>query len=39
VLTAVARATGTATNTATVAMQGPDTKPANNSVGVTVSPR
>jgi uncharacterized repeat protein (TIGR01451 family) len=39
VLTAVARATGTATNTASIAMQGADTKLANNSVGVTVSPR
>jgi uncharacterized repeat protein (TIGR01451 family) len=39
VVSAVATALGTATNGASVAMQGPDTKPANNSVGVTISPR
>jgi uncharacterized repeat protein (TIGR01451 family) len=39
VVTAVATATGAATNTATVGMVGPDAHPANNSVGVTVQPR
>jgi uncharacterized repeat protein (TIGR01451 family) len=39
VVNAVANAGGTATNIASIAMQGPDTKPANNSVGVTISPR
>jgi uncharacterized repeat protein (TIGR01451 family) len=39
VVTAVATATGAATNTATVGMVGTDTHPANNSVGVTVQPR
>jgi uncharacterized repeat protein (TIGR01451 family) len=39
VITAVATATGAATNTATTGMTGPDTQPANNSVGVTVQPR
>jgi uncharacterized repeat protein (TIGR01451 family) len=39
VVNAVARSGGTATNIASIAMQGPDTKPTNNSVGVTISPR
>jgi uncharacterized repeat protein (TIGR01451 family) len=39
VITAVATATGAATNTATIGMIGPDTQPTNNSVGVTVQPR
>jgi uncharacterized repeat protein (TIGR01451 family) len=39
VIGAEAHSTGTFTSTASVAMQGPDTKPANNAVGVTISPR
>jgi uncharacterized repeat protein (TIGR01451 family) len=39
VIGAHAGSTGTATNTAFIAMQGSDTKPANNTVGVTISPR
>ena len=39
VVNAVAKSGGTATNIASIAMQGPDTEPANNSVGVTISPR
>jgi hypothetical protein len=39
VISAIADSTGTATNTASIASQGPDTKPANNTVGVTISPR
>jgi uncharacterized repeat protein (TIGR01451 family) len=39
VITAVPAATGAATNTASVGMTGPDSQPANNSVGVTVQPR
>jgi uncharacterized repeat protein (TIGR01451 family) len=39
VISAVASSTGTVTNTASVGMQGPDTKPANNTAGATISPR
>jgi uncharacterized repeat protein (TIGR01451 family) len=39
VISAAARSGGTVTNTASIAMQGPDTKPANNTVAVTISPR
>lgn len=39
VLTASPTATGTVTDTASIAMTGPDTQPANNSVGVTVQPK
>jgi large repetitive protein len=39
VITAVATATGPVTDTASVAMMGADTQPANNTVGVTVQPR
>jgi uncharacterized repeat protein (TIGR01451 family) len=39
VVTAIPTATGSVTDTATIAMTGPDTQPANNSVGVTVQPR
>jgi uncharacterized repeat protein (TIGR01451 family) len=39
VISAIANSTGTVTNKASIAMQGPDSKPANNTVGVTISPR
>jgi uncharacterized repeat protein (TIGR01451 family) len=39
VITAVPSATGAATNTASIAMAGPDTQTPNNMVGVTVQPR
>jgi uncharacterized repeat protein (TIGR01451 family) len=38
-ISAVAASAGSVTNTASIAMQGPDTKPANNSAAVTVSPK
>jgi uncharacterized repeat protein (TIGR01451 family) len=38
-ITAVPTATGTVTDIAAIAMLGPDTQPANNTVGVTVQPK
>ncbi|GAC1320506.1 MAG: hypothetical protein NVSMB25_12940 [Thermoleophilaceae bacterium] len=39
VVSAIARSNAATTNTASIAMQGPDTNPSNNSVGITVKPR
>jgi len=39
VITAVPTATGAVTDTASIAMIGPDTQPANNAVSVTVQPK
>jgi uncharacterized repeat protein (TIGR01451 family) len=39
VITAVPTATGAVTDSASIAMTGPDTQPSNNTVGVTVQPK
>jgi uncharacterized repeat protein (TIGR01451 family) len=38
-ISAVAQSPTASTNTASITMQGPDSKPANNTVGVTIKPR